>query len=143
MAQKNPLLNLSTSVDTARDFILIDEEKCFIRGKQELNIKDYTGLRKMGKRIAELYRAEEISDEELEEFTETMDQLMKFVFVETSQETLDKLTDTQQMEVIGAFTKLLTVGVSEGAIEEAQTEAEKMRKTAQSKKRTPQKTMNS
>ena len=105
MAQKNPLLNLSTSVDVVRDFILIDDQKCFIRSKQELNIKDYTSLRKMGKRIAILYRAEEISDEDLEEFTDTMGRLMKFVFVETPQETLDKLTDTQQMEIIGALHK--------------------------------------
>ena len=122
MAQKNPLLNLSTSVDVARDFILIDDNKCYMRSKQELNIKDYVNLRKMGKRIAQLYRASEISDEDLEEFTETMEQLMKFVFVGAPQETLDKLTDTQQMEIIGAFTKLLTAGLPEGAIKEAEKE---------------------
>lgn len=146
MAQKNPLLNLSTSsVDIARDFILIDEEKCYIRSKQELNIKDYTNLRKMGKRIATLYRATDISDEEVEEFSDTMSQLMKFVFVDAPQGTLDKLTDVQQMEVIGAFTKLLTAGVSEGAIAKAEKKVmeEIEAESKKSEKAKSKKTMNS
>jgi hypothetical protein len=97
----------------------------------------------MGKRIAILYAAEDISEDDLEEFTETMDRLMKFIFVGVKQETLDKLTDTQQMEIIGAFTKLLTAGLPEGAIEAAQEklqeqiEAEKMRATAKRNKGEP------
>ncbi len=121
MAQKNPLLDFSTtSADIARDFILIDKVKCFMRSKQELNIKDYVNLRKMGKRIAGLYSATDISAEDLDEFTETMSKMMQFVFIDAPQEALDKLTDSQQMEIIGAFTKLLTAGLRKGEMKKAE-----------------------
>lgn len=135
MAQKNPLLDLSTSItEIARDFILIDETKCYIRSKQEFSIKDYVTLRIKGKRLALLYNAEETNDESLLEFTETMDWLMNFIFVDISKETLDKLTDLQQMEIMQAFTKLLKAEMPEGEIEETLTEAQKIRKLALKKK---------
>lgn len=100
-------------------------------------------MRKMGKRIATLHRVTEISDEEVEEFTDIISRLINFIFVDAPQETLDKLADVQQMEVIGAFTKLLTAGMSEGEIAEAeekvleQIEAENKKKSENEKNKKP------
>ena len=122
MAQKNPLLDFSTVVDIERDYVLIDGEKYFIRSKQEMSLRDYARLRIMGKRVVKLYQTEEADTEQLQGLIDTLEELLNLVFVDIKQETLNKLSDLQQMEIIQAFTKLLTTGMSKGAIKKAEKE---------------------
>lgn len=120
MAKKNPLLDLSTDLDIERDYVLIDGKECHIKDKQEFNMVDYYKLQKWGKRMGSLFQKEDLDESEFEEFIETTDKLLEFIFIDTDKKILDKLTDGQKFDIITAFTKLLTANLPEGAIEAAQ-----------------------
>lgn len=127
MAQKkSPLLDLTTQSDIERDYILIDGEPCPIRSVGELGLIDYSRLMKMGKEFMELFGKKEIDENDLERCSALSDELLKFIFVDTPKETLNKLTDLQIFEVIGAFMELLTTTLSKGVNRKQRREAKKI-----------------
>lgn len=117
MAKKNPVLKLSTTHD--RDFILIDNQQYDIRGKHELSIVDYHRISSMGKKIQKTFDMEkDLSEDEVSELQETLDKTIGFILCDTPKEILDKINDTQKLEIILAFTELLSESLDlKGAIE--------------------------
>lgn len=117
MAKKKPLLTLSSEIE--RDFILIDGETCMIRSKQELSMVDYHWLKRCGNKTTALFNKDELTGAETAELQSTIQGLVEFIFIDTPQETVDKLTEGQKFEIMMAFTKLLRENFPEGATETA------------------------
>ena len=120
MAKKSALLTLSSERD--RDFILIDDETCFIKNKHEMSIVDYHRLRRCGTKAHKLFIQEELSEEDAVNLTSTINELIDFIFVDTPQATLNKLTEGQKFDIMMAFTKLLSENFPKGVVEEAEKE---------------------
>lgn len=107
MAKKNPVLKLSTTHD--RDFIMIDDLRCDIRGKDELSIVDYHRISSLGKKIQKTFDVEkELSEDEISELQETLDKTIVFILSDAPEDVLNKINDTQKLEIILAFTELLS-----------------------------------
>lgn len=107
MAKKTPLLDLSTSQD--REFILIDTRKCEMRGKHEFSFTDYHRITSIGKTIQKMFDMDrELSEDEASEMKDKLNNVMQFILVDTPIEVLDKINDTQKLEIITAFSKLLS-----------------------------------
>lgn len=105
MAKKtSPLLTLST--DIVRDYILIDGQECPIKGYQELSIVDLHWLKHRFSKVHKLFSQDELSEDEINNMQETIDEFVKFIFTEPPEELLAKITHGHKYEIMMAFTQL-------------------------------------
>lgn len=120
MAKKNdkPLLELSTHLD--REFLTIDDNKYYVRSKPELSFADYHKVIKWGRRTSTLIRQDDLSAEELNEYQNSLDDCIKLILIDLPAEVLKGIPEGQKRDIMEAFTKLLTAGMSEGEIATAE-----------------------
>jgi len=128
--KKSALLELSTDIE--RDYVLIDKQVCTIKNKQELSIVDLYWVQRRFKGIHKLFTQDDLGDEELTTLQGTVDEFVNFIFVDTPQELIDKLTEGQKMEIVTVFTNLFL----ESQPERVKKEIEKLTAEMESKETT-------
>lgn len=125
MAQKNPILELST--DIQREFLTIDGKKYEIRSKSEMSAVDYHKVVLWGTRNSRLIRNEdELSEEEISKYEKALDDCIDIILIDLPKDILKTLPEGIKKVIIEAFTKLLMANMSEGEIKAAEKEAEKI-----------------
>lgn len=127
MAKKNsPILDLSTAKDVKRDYVLIDGDVCELRSKSEITLRNYARLQKEGRKILSLYVEGNFEGDQLQELVDAMEGLLELIFVDVSKETIRKLSDIQQFQIIETFIELLSTGLPKGAKEAIEAEKAKI-----------------
>lgn len=106
MAQKEPLLNLSTLVD--REHILIDGERFEIRNRGELSILDLKAFSSIAKSIGDIVSKKEFSDDDAEELERLTVNALKRIVVGITDPVIAKLSTTARTSIVEVFTDRLS-----------------------------------
>jgi hypothetical protein len=96
------LLTLS-ALEPDRDFIVINEKSYFLRGDEELSIKQLARVRGVALKIAGL-GTEETSEEDAGKIEEQVDAMLDLIIMDFPAEVRDKLTPGQKLQIMRVFT---------------------------------------
>lgn len=109
-ASPAPLLDLDTL--TTRSFILIDEDRYFIRSPDELSVIDSHRFVRWVDRVQALQKADLGSDEDAQEargqeLAELIDTIVRNAVIDLPDDVFAKLSGAQRWSVVEVFTALL------------------------------------
>jgi len=96
------LLTLS-AMEPDRDFIVIDEKPYFLRGDDELSLKQLGRIRRLSKGLA-ILGTDELTEEDMAKIEDQMNEILDLIVMNLPPELRDKLRQGQKIQIVRVFT---------------------------------------
>lgn len=97
------VLTLDT-IEPDRDFIVINEKPYYLRGDEELSLKEIARIRRTSKKVLEKGLDIDSTEEEMAEIEGFANQILAIILIDLPPEIRDKLSTMQKFQVVQAFT---------------------------------------
>jgi hypothetical protein len=114
------VLTLDT-MEPDRDFIEIDGKPYSLRGDGELSLTELARIRRASKKVVEKGLSIDSSEEEMAEVEGFSNQMLDIILVGLPPEVRDKLTATQKLQIMQAFTTAASLRRAGAKAEESRT----------------------
>lgn len=97
------VLTLDT-IEPDRDFIVVNKEPYYLRGDEELSLKEIARIRRTSKKVLEKGLDIDSTEEEMAEIEGFANQILAIILIDLPPETRDKLSTMQKFQIVQAFT---------------------------------------
>jgi hypothetical protein len=98
------VLTLDT-MEPDRDFIAVNGKPYYLRGDEELSLRQIGRIRRSTRVMAEkIGQLDTATDEEIAEIEKLVDEMLGLIVIELPAELLGKLNVTQKYQIVSAFT---------------------------------------
>lgn len=114
------VLTLDT-MEPDRDFIEIDGKSYSLRGDGELSLTELARIRRASKKVVEKGLDIDSTEEEMGEVEGFSNQMLAIILIDLPSEVRDKLTATQKLQVVQAFTTVASLKRAGAKAEESRT----------------------